>query len=165
MPGMTNEEINQTLNTLPIPESNEDLKKEIESVVPPIKPAEVEVDFHNDPKSKKEYTFELNYKDNSGKIWSGKFTTKILNIGERQMAGALRSRYSGNTPLESMDISTVLMNIMLDHLTYSITQKANWCDNLRELHDPGIIEAIYEEVASHEEYFLGWEKNTKKSEG
>ena len=109
-----------------------------------------------DPKAAKSYTFSLDYTDAHGKTWAGSFTTKILSIGERQLVGALRARMSGGAQVESLDALTVEINLMLAHLAYSLTDKPKWADNLAELEDVGVVQAIYSEVASHEAYFLGW---------
>jgi len=110
-----------------------------------------------DPRGEKKYTFNLEYKDARGKIWTGQFTTKILNIHERSQVGAMRSMLGAGQPLNSFDAMTAEVNLMISHLAYSLVEKPDWAENLRTLEDPGIIQAIFTEVDSHESFFLGWE--------
>lgn len=129
------------------------LKEDLERKIAPEENETVDPD---DPKAQKEYTFKLNYTDGRGKVWNGEFTNKILSIKERQLVGALRSQYSGGLPVESLDALTVEMNLMLAHMAYSLTAKPKWADNLRDLEDVALVQAIYGEVASHEAIFFGW---------
>jgi hypothetical protein len=137
-----------------LPESDEKLREEIENQVEPSKKAVV--DRANDPRNEENYTFTLSHRDGRGKLWEGTFTTKILSLAERQMVGVLRARYQGGTMLEALDASTADLNLKISHLSYSLTQYPQWAKALRDLKDPGIIDAIYAEVASHEAFFLGW---------
>lgn len=131
--------------------SEQDLKAEVEEGDPKQKEPEFDP---NDPKAQPEYTFQLNWKDGRGKVWTGEFTDKILTIGERQMVGALRARFS-NTPMDRLDALTVHVNMMIAHMTFSLTKRAEWAKDLRELHNVDLIQAIYDEVASHEATFFG----------
>lgn len=137
-----------------IPDDPEDLKAEVENAVEPAKKA-IE-DRLNDPRNAEQFTFTLQHRDARNKLWEGTFTTKILTVGERQLVGVMRSRYQGGAPLESLDASTADINMKLAHLSYSLVNFPKWAEKLRELKDPGVIDAIYREVASHEAFFLGW---------
>lgn len=137
-----------------LPEDDQDLKDEISKQVEPEKKA-VE-DRLDDPRNQEQYTFTLRHRDSRNKLWEGTFTTKILTIGERQLVGVMRSRYQGGVPLEALDASTADLNLKLAHLSYSLVSYPRWAEKLRELKDPGVIDAIYQEVASHEAFFLGW---------
>ena len=113
----------------------------------------------DDPRAQREYTFPINYMDASGKAWMGEFTTKILSVHERQRVGILRAQLSGGMPVESLDALTSELNLIVSHLTYSLTERPKWAETLRNIDDFAILQAIYGEVASHEAFFLGWEKN------
>jgi hypothetical protein len=139
---------------LDVPDDVEDLKEEVANAVEPEK-KKIE-DRMNDPRNAEHYTFTLQHRDARNQLWEGTFTTKILSIGERQLVGVMRSRYQGGAPLESLDASTADINMKLAHLTYSLVHFPKWAEKLRELKDPGVIDAIYQEVASHEAFFLGW---------
>jgi hypothetical protein len=137
-----------------LPEDDEDLKTEIEDAVEPEKKAVV--DRLDDPRNAEEYTFTLRHRDARNRLWEGTFTSKILTVGERQLVGVMRSRYQGGAILESLDASTADLNLKLAHLSYSLVHYPKWAEKMRELKDPGVIDAIYQEVASHEAFFLGW---------
>lgn len=110
----------------------------------------------DDRRSHREFTFSLNFMDETGKAWLGEFTTKILSIHDRQRSGILRAQLGGGLPLESFDAVTAELNMIMAHLTFSLTQRPPWAESLRTLDDPSILQAIYAEVASHEAFFLGW---------
>jgi hypothetical protein len=141
--------------------SDEDLKKKVEAAALPEEP-KADPD-KPDPRGEKKYTFTLDYKDARGKIWKGQFTNKILSIHERQQVGVMRSMLGAGQPLPSLDPLTVELNLIVAHMTYSLTEKPDWAANLRSLEDPQLLQEIYMEVDSHESYFLGW--GTNQSEG
>lgn len=130
------------------------MKKQVDSLILPEKP-KVDPDKPN-PRSEKQYTFNVDYTDARGKVWKGSFTNKILSIHERQQVGVMRSMLGAGQPVQSLDQMTLELNLIVAHLTYSLTSKPPWADNLRTLEDPAILQAIYEEVDSHESHFLGW---------
>lgn len=135
--------------------SEHELKAEIEQTDP--KQEEPKFD-PNDPKAQEEYTFQFKWKDGRGKSWEGEFTDKILSIGSRQMVGALRARFS-NVSFDRLDALTAHINMMIAHLTFSLTKRPEWAKDLRELHNIDLIQAIYDEVASHEATFFGLREN------
>lgn len=145
-----------------LPEEESKLREEVEAQVNPEKKASA--DRADDPRNEERYTFTTSYKDGRGKLWQGTFTTKILTLGDRQMVAVLRTRYQAGTPLEAMDATTADLNMKLAHLSFSLVDCPKWAENLRELSDPGIVEVVYEEVASHEAFFLGWLKTEGSSE-
>lgn len=110
-----------------------------------------------DLRGEKQYTFPIEYRDGRGKVWKGEFTSKILTIHERSQSGSLRAMLGAGQPSNSFDSMTSELNYMVSHMTYSLIEKPDWAENLRALEDPGIIQAIFEEVDSHESFFLGWE--------
>lgn len=119
----------------------------------------------DNPKSKDRYTFEIDYKDGRGKQWKGEFETKILTVGEREISGLIQARKKVNSNIESFSALTIELHLMLAHLQCSLTKRPKWAENLEELYDFSIIQEIYEEVASHEAFFLGWGSNQSDSEG
>lgn len=141
--------------------SDYEMKKQVEDATLPVKP-KVDPD-KPDPRSEKQYTFMVEHKDARGKVWKGTFTNKILSIFERQQVGVMRSMMGAGQPVESLDGMTRELNLMVAHMNYSLTGKPDWAENLRTLEDPGVLQAIYTEVDSHESHFLGW--GTPQSEG
>jgi hypothetical protein len=142
------------MDTEPEAPSDEELKKRVEEAGLPEKPKE-DPD-KPDPRGEKYYTFQLDFKDARGKVWNGQFTTKILTVHERQQVGVMRSMLGAGQPLPSLDALTAELNLIVAHMTYSLTEKPDWAENLRQLENPRILQAIYAEVDSHESYFLGW---------
>lgn len=111
--------------------------------------------FANDPKGQEKYTFPFRWVDGRGKVWEGQFTNKILTIGERQLAGALRSHLARGISAGVLDDFTNELNLIISHLTYSLTEKPDWAQNLTDLQNPRVLQALYEEVLAHEATFLG----------
>lgn len=122
-----------------------------------------EKDPETSPKSQREYTFDFNWKDPHGKVWSGKFTNRIPDIRTRQLIGALRSQLGNNLPAESLDLATTEMNLIIAHLTFSLVKQPKWAEDLGELFDFQLLQAIYTEVATHEATFLGYGSIAKTS--
>lgn len=108
-----------------------------------------------DSRESSEYTFDFDWKDRKGKRWTGKFTSKILTLGEQGLVGILRARLSGNVPYESLDEFTREVNFLVAHLTYALKERADWAQDLRSLNDITLLQALYAEVAKHEAIFRG----------
>ena len=136
--------------------SEHDLKAEVEQQDP--KPATPVID-PDDPKAQEEYPFHLAWQDGRGKVWEGDFVDKILSIGSRQMVGALRARFA-NIAFDRLDALTSHVNMMIAHLTFSLVKRPEWAKDLRELHNIDLLQAIYDEVASHEATFFGFRADT-----
>lgn len=110
----------------------------------------------DDPREQNPYHFHFEWKDGRGKLWTGDFENHILTMGERQQVGIIRSRYQAGVPIESLDILTVEINLMVSHMMVSLKVKPDWADDMRDLTNIQLLQAIYEEVASHESIFHGY---------
>lgn len=120
-----------------------------------------------DPKEAVEYTFKFEHKGSTGTMYSGLFTNKVLTVGEKMKVSALFSRLNDGIPVESIPYDQAITNKAIAHLAYSLKEKAqmspaNWANNLREMFEVGPILALYEEVASHEATFLGYNKTEEE---
>ena len=144
-----------TPHHLQVPESTSELKREIQEQ----HKAEAPVP-RDDPKTRKEYTFDFEYKS-QGKVWKGQFTNRILTMKDRQLSGVMRARMAAGLPSESLDALTAEINLMIAHLTFSLdeTDRPDWAKDLRDIEDVRLLQALYEEVASHEATFFGWGAN------
>jgi len=132
----------------------DEMKDAIEKEVAPTE-KEKNKKLLDNPRSKAEYEFKIDYSDPRGKQYAGRFTNKVLTIGQQQMVGIMRSRLAGGMPLESLDALTIEVNLMVAHMTYSLTEKPKWAENLTALTDIALVQMIYLEVASHEATFHG----------
>ncbi len=125
-----------------------------------------------EPKGQEAYTFELKYRDGRGKLWKGTFTNKAPTVRAQQTMALLQSEWQLGKPWESIDPDIAAMNSFLAHMAFTLTphDDAKWaCDtegklDLRNLHDTGIIQALWLEVASHEATFLGQRPVEERSE-
>ena len=136
-----------------IPET-EDLKQEVADALPEKKEEEPKIK-PDDPRNQTEYTFDFNWKDRNGKVWEGKFTNKILTIADKQNAGLLQAKLSGGMPIGSLDDVISELNIIISHLTYSLTNVPDWAQDLRALTSVDLVQEIYTEVIQHEAIFCG----------
>lgn len=134
-----------------LPETEEGLREEMKEITAKIDETEPE----KDPRSEKEYTFNLEFKDGRGKIWGGRFITRILTIGEQQLVGMMRARRTGGMPFDSLDPLTAEINMMQAHLTQSLKERPDWAKDLLALTNYEVLQAIYWEVVSHERHFHG----------
>lgn len=108
-----------------------------------------------DPKKQKSYTFNFDYQDSQGKSWSGSFTNKILTIGETQQAAVLQAKFQDGLPDAAIDEDQRAVNRIIAHMEYSLTDRPDWAEDLRELLDSQIVLKLWKEVASHEAIFWG----------
>jgi hypothetical protein len=102
-----------------------------------------------------EYAFDLDYTDRRGHRWQGAFRCRALTVKDRITVGLTRARLSANTPLNSIDRSTLNLLEMQAHLAVALEEFPTWAESLGDLHDVGVISAIYKEVADHEGRFWG----------
>ena len=102
-----------------------------------------------------DHIFDLDYTDQRGYRWTGRFKCHILNIKERATVGLTRSRLTANTPAHVVDASTLNLLEMQAHLAVALDHAPEWASDLGSLYDVGVIAAIYGEVASHEARFWG----------
>lgn len=137
-----------------IGESADDIKAKIDAAMKSGE-ADAEQDPEDDPKAKEEYRFSFNWKDDRGKVWTGDFINKALTIAEQQAVAVMTASFGGAMPVGSMTDFMRTLNQAIAHMSYSLKKKAAWAKDLRKLHDPDLIFALYEEVASHEATFLG----------
>lgn len=101
------------------------------------------------------HTFALEHTDVRGRMWRGRFRCHVLTIREKVQVGLLKSRLAGNVPPEALDVVTSSLLEMLAHLTIALDDAPDWASDLERIRDPGVVQAIYEEVAGHEARFHG----------
>jgi hypothetical protein len=110
-----------------------------------------------DPKDSKEYTFDFSHTDPRGKVWTGKFTNRILTVKQRRLMKVTKAQLAGGVPMSALDADIWEMNEMIAHLSVSLVKTAegfpSWAKDLEELYDEEIITKLYGEVASHEATF------------
>jgi hypothetical protein len=136
-----------------VPSKTDDLKAEVERAVEPPQAEEQKLD---DPKLEEKYAFHFDWKDRRGRRHVGDFVNQILSIRDRQLAGVMRARLAGGMPQESLDPLTDELNLMVSHMAFSLVEKPDWANELRDVKDPALLQEIYKEVLSHEATFLGW---------
>jgi hypothetical protein len=113
----------------------------------------------DDPKLRDVYPFDFDWTDSRGRRWAGSFTNKILTIAQRGAAGLMRAQLAGGLPMASLDEMTREINLMIAHMEFSLgTERPDWAKDLRSLKDTRILYRLYEEVASHEATFFGWDE-------
>ena len=154
---MSKDETVEKITRMAVPEhlieaTTEELKAEVDSAVNEEK-KEIDLD---DPKLQEEYVFAFSWKDGRGKLWKGQFCNKILDVSEMQAVGVLRAKLSGGIDFGALDPLTSELNLMISHLTYSLTEKPEWAKDLRKLKDISLLQELYGEVASHEATFFGY---------
>lgn len=112
-----------------------------------------ELEIADDPKDQKEYTFEFSFQNRRGKRWKGTFINRILSIRQKQQVKVLKAQLSGCLPVQSLDADIWALNEIIAHMTISLIKRPDWADELTDLYDEELLEALYKEVASHEAFF------------
>jgi hypothetical protein len=144
-----------------LPPDTEDMKKEILEGTSIKK----ESDPSHELKTRVEYPFSFEWKSPNGKVWKGEFVNKVLSIQDRQNKGIAMAKFAGGMPVESLDALTYEINIIVAHMMFSLVKFPEWAKDLRALHEIQLLQAIYEEVASHEATFFGFGKAQERGQG
>lgn len=134
--------------------SEDELRESIQQKDPQVSKAS-----EDDEKLQEEYAFHFKHTDGRGKVWEGDFVNKVLSIKDRGQAGILESTLNGGQPVDSMNDMIRSMNNAIAHMTFSLQKRPSWANDLRNLHDIGVVIALFGEVAEHEATFLGLKPN------
>jgi hypothetical protein len=110
-----------------------------------------------DPKAQREYAFKFEHKDSTGKLRRGKFVNRILTIHQKLQVGVLRAQLCGQVNIDALDHQAWNLAEQIAHLQISLKtdKRPAWAVELTGLDDPGVINALYLEVAAHEAFFHG----------
>ena len=142
-----------------------DIKQHLEAQVQQLEEESTQAEAAKpNPKDKREYTFDLEYKDDRGKMWNGRFTSQILNVGQKRLVAIMVSRMAAGTSFDSISPLQTETNRAIAHMEYSLIKKPAWAENFDGLDDEGPIYAVWEEVTSHEATFLGRGANQSSGE-
>lgn len=107
-----------------------------------------------------EFTFDLNKKSKSGKVFEGSFTYKRLSIGSQGKAGVLKARLNGD--LVNVDPDIDRLHDMLSWLKYGLVEFPDWwrdSDFGSNLYELDIIEEVYRMVTKFEKE---WNQKVQK---
>jgi hypothetical protein len=91
--------------------------------------------------------------------YMGTFTVKKLTIGDLSRLGARKAQLSAGYTVgleggSNIDPGTAMLNEMIAHCEIALLSKPDWFDP-EKIIDPGLLSAVYEEVAGFEANFLG----------
>jgi len=137
---------------LTVEEQREEVAKKAEEA----KPKKEDKPNDDDPRTQRVYVFDFEWRDGTGKVWRGKFENTVPDIQTRQLIGVLRSQLGNNVPFDALDPTVREMNLVIAHLSFSLTKRPKWADDLGTLYSFELLQRIYEEVATHEAIFLGY---------
>lgn len=144
------------LGEMPVIKSSDDMRKQLEEEMETQKDQDL-TKQEQDPRTKEEYVFDFEWRDGRGKVWRGRFKNQILSIGQQQLAGALQAQMGGGQPYNTLDGLTQEINLMVAWMTFSLDQKQRplWALDFRAIKNVSLLQALYQEVASHEATFHG----------
>jgi len=92
--------------------------------------------------------------------YEGTFTTKKLSIRDLSQVGVRKVQLNGgmhydrDRPGQGIDAATDELNSMVAHMELALTAAPDWW-NLDDITDPAVLTAVYSEVISFENTFLG----------
>lgn len=135
-----------------IPRTSSEAKAEAAKAVDP-SPEQSQLEAQEDPRFKKEWEFDFDYKDTRGKLWVGKFTNKVLSLRDRAMVGVMRAKMAGGLPADSLDPVTAEINLMVSHLAASLVKAPDWAADLLALEDQELVGQLYDRAMEHEQFF------------
>lgn len=118
----------------------------------------------DDPREKNRYSFDFEFKGPRGVITRGRFTNKILSIGEKISVGTMRARLQMGVSLDAMDVETYNMLFRVTWLQQSLVEKPKWAEDLLALESEVLVAELFKKVDSHERYFRGEEPSAQGSQ-
>ncbi len=101
------------------------------------------------------HTFALDFTDLRGRQWTGQFRCHVLTYRQQIQVGLLRARLSGGVPPDALDAYTANLLEIVAHLTICLDEAPPWAQDLMDLYDATVANAIYAEVADHKDRFHG----------
>jgi hypothetical protein len=117
------------------------------------------------PRARRNYSFNFEYTDDRGKIWKGLFTNQCLSPNQKLQVGVLKGNLLGRMPYESVDAYTRELAERIAHMTISLIKRPPWAKELGDILDENLIHRIYEqEVLAHEGTFHGRESDQAEGE-
>lgn len=98
------------------------------------------------------------YSEGEDQRYSGRFTVKKLTIGDLSRLGSRKAQLCGGLSYDpatskGIDPSTAMLNEMIAHCEIALIDKPEWFD-AEKIIDVGLLNTVYEEVASFEANFL-----------
>lgn len=102
-----------------------------------------------------EATFDVTYTNLYGKVFRGSFTNKVLTVGEKIKVDVVRARRLMNAPKEAMSDNISGLLLMVSWMEESLKKTPPWFKDIWNIHDEGIVEAVFVKCAAHERCFHG----------
>lgn len=136
------------------PKPLSEIKKEIEGL-------DVEqqlADACQDERLNDVYPFDFSYTDKRGNVFRGRFVNRILNIEEQLKVGFTQALLTGRVPIASLPVDAAETARRVAHLMISLNETKpmpEWAKDLGKIKDVSLIDALYQEVDTHEAIFRG----------
>lgn len=112
-------------------------------------------DVKEDPRMQLEYSFDFTWTSGAGKKFKGRFTNKVLTLGQKMKVGVVRGRRQAGTPIDCLSPMVIELIYILTWLEESLTHRPPWAQDLQSLHDEELVQAIFDQIAEHERIFHG----------
>lgn len=129
------------------------------------KTPEDKVEALADDRLQEVYTFQFAFTSRRGKKFEGSFTNHILSGMDKIQVGVMCARLSQGQPFEALPVETQILLRRLAHLEYSLARgkelRPKWADDLGQIKDDELIEALYQEVLDHERIFRGYDVDSE----
>jgi hypothetical protein len=116
------------------------------------------------------HTFNIDFTDEDGTKYQGRFTTKRLSIADVVTLGVRKSEINGGMyfdpahPGKGVDAGTDELGAIIAHLEISLKSFPGWW-NLSEITNTDILNEVYKEVAEFEESFLRRKESPREGPG
>lgn len=141
----------------PIPDEAESLREVVDRRMAGAgAPARAPEEPPSDPRDKKVWWFDFAWVDARGKVWTGRFKSKIRTTAERLRSSTMFSALIGGFPLESIKPIDRLLANAVAFMEYSLDRKESpdWAKNMLGIEDPNLVLALWKEAASHEAVYF-----------
>lgn len=108
-----------------------------------------------DARCKNRYTFDIDHTQPNGTRYTGRFTNKILTLGEKITVGITRARLQMGVPLDAITTDTYNLLFMTTSLQQSLVERPKWAEDLLSLESEDLVRAIFDQCDAHERIFRG----------
>lgn len=109
-----------------------------------------------DVRDKPLWYLDFSFTDSRGKVWEGRFTSKIRNLAGRTSSTTMRAALIGGQPIHSVSAFDWLLATSIAYCEYALEVKGrpDWAKDLLSILDPMVMIALYQEAVSHETVYF-----------
>lgn len=108
-----------------------------------------------DPRAQPEYTFNITHTDSRGRIFAGEFVNQFMSRADQRKIAEIEVQLNGRRPIGVTPPAQAVQNHILAWMHISLIHRPPWAADLDSIASNNLLERLFAEVWSHQEYFSG----------